>query len=279
MPLVGIKDCCQGGDQPFDHCLSCAREMTCVHPLALIKYMQRNERLREGISYSATSIIGCARRHILQQGIPFFENPLTAVARFYGDASHDLTEKLLSGEDVVTERRLWKSILVDGEEFVLSGKPDQQWFDDTIIDLKNTGHIPKEPYPDHESQVNVYAWMHRGGWDASGEVINLDITRGFVTYMSPKGQTSVTHAVRIWSPEEQDAFIGSRLRQYLDYLNTFQLPPVLPATIRYAPKSGRPLMMRDFRCDYCPVREACDQKALEATGIDPNTIEYWIDVD
>jgi CRISPR/Cas system-associated exonuclease Cas4 (RecB family) len=269
MPLAGTV-CCRGGNQPFKHCTMHASKGSCKYPLHLIKYMSRNEGLREDVSYSVTSIIGCPRRQILQKTEDYYEDPDKSTARFVGDAVHEFAHALNLGEEgYVGEKRVHLDIELEGHVFHFSGKADQRWFKSKVVDLKRTERPPTNgPYPDHIAQVNCYAWML---WESLGE----DITTGSITYIT--GKQHITYPVPIWTEEEQRDFILRRLREYLPYLKEGTLPPVLSPTVSTL-KSGRVQIKRDWHCDWCPVRFQCDKRATsDAGGISPNDPEYWID--
>lgn len=290
MPLVG-PICCQDGlPSTFERCKECARGFECQYPLAILAYMERNERKREGISYSATSIIGCARRQILQRQHDFYEHPKDSIARFIGDAVHEFTAHQLHGEvDYEGERRLFKvfKLTVPGEDatydFTISGKPDQEWNKITVLDLKTSSRIPKAPYPEHEAQVNVYAWLLSGGEDpVAGSGLDFPykiwrkISKGYITYISKSDNDTKTFEVPIWPKEKREDFIARKLSKYLPWIKHGELPEVLPAKISYRKVSKLPYITRDWHCDYCPVRAICDNKALADTGMNPNGPEYWL---
>jgi len=288
MPLVGTK-CCQGGERLFSYCLDECRGERCLHPLHILKYMARNEALREGIEYSATSILGCARRQVLQKRVDFYEDPDANVARFVGDAVHEMSHALLLGEPgYVGETRIWATVglragrdfeAVPGEaprgrDFRLSGKADQRWFDSRVVDLKSTGKIPNAPRADHVAQINIYAWMMRYGEDEFGRPLNLNIDRGSVVYVSGNQKREVVYNVPIWDEDRQLAFIKDRLEAHVYTAETGEYPPVLTPQIVHH-RDGSATVTRDWHCDWCPVRTDCDALATAERGVSPDHIDYW----
>lgn len=274
-----------------------------MHPLPLIKFMANKESSREGVGLSATGIIACARQNVLLTETDYYEDPDNFMAAFRGEIWHDGFEKWLRDEpDITSETRLEKAveIILDGESIwvVLSGKPDQVHRPRGLVtDTKSVGRNVvcdpvklsekqydfcermrlKEPYPEHEAQVNIYAWMHREGHEVgTGLPVDVRITRGGIIYIGNDGKRSRKFPVRIWSDEEQDAYVAARVRPRAIYERTGELPDLLPAErIIKARNTGKKYVKRNFKCDFCPVRSTCDALALARTGLDPNTPEYW----
>jgi hypothetical protein len=304
MPLVGTI-CCQTGEpQEFAYCMECARSgkpRACEYPLPLIKFMENKERSREGVGISATGIIACPRQNVLLTDTEYYEDPSKFMAAFRGEIWHDGMEKWLKDEsEIVSEVRFEREY----KGIVLSGKPDQIYPSRGLVtDTKTVGRPVacnpetmterayqycermklKVPYPEHEAQVNVYAWLLANGtvvsenpWYALGSTVSLDITLGGIIYIGDGGKSVKKLPVRIWSREEQDQYIAERLSYRINYQASGELPPLLPIEkIVKARNTERRYVKRNFKCDWCPVRRECDQLAIYATGLDPNEPEYW----
>ena len=296
MPLKG-PICCQTGlPGNFEHCLAAARgtgPRMCQHPLPLMKFMATKEQSRQGVGLSATGIISCPRQSILLSEVDYWEPPEKIMPLFRGDVWHAAMEMWVKDEpDIISERRLEKEV----EGIVLSGKPDQVTPSrGLIVDYKSTNtpvdceHLVEWPglyaqcekrkikaaKEEHEQQVNIYAWMHRGGrYVDTGEPVDIRITAGGIIYID--GRTSKKFPVRIWSDAEQNGFVRSRVFPRLQYLATGDLPPVLlPDKITTSKKTGRRVVKRNWRCRWCPVKNECDEIAVAETDLHPDEAEYY----
>jgi hypothetical protein len=301
MPLVGTKCCQTGEDTDFEYCLGCARTgepKNCQYPLPLIKFMAGKEKHREGIGLSATGIISCARQNVLLRENDYYESPGMFRPLFQGEVWHRAVEAYLSDEhDMIVETRFERDIEVDGELFTLSGMPDQIMPDRALItdvkrvnrkvvcddgEGKHDSYCLRKPYPEHEQQINIYAWLIRDGRIACppnlrdqcrNSPIRIRIDKGGIVYEGNDGSKKLS--VSIWTDDEQESFVRERLRPLVRYEGGGPLPELLPATVHVARASGRPYVKRHWKCDRCPVRAICDARAMEETGLDPNQADYW----
>lgn len=278
MPLVGTK-CCQGGTQSFAWCQDQARHGVCQFSPHLLKYMDRGAVERAEVGFSVTALLGCARQAVLKQRLDYYEDPATVTARYVGDAVHFYAHHLNQGErGYVGERRLHADIAVeDGDQtffFRLSGKPDQVWSEREVVDLKTTRDIPDEPLGEHVAQVNFYAWMLAHGRDPKGIFLNQVITKGIVTYISPNRQKEVRYPVPIWPFAQTRHYIEVALERFLPLIRDGQYPEVLMPSFSWH-RDKTVTVKRDWHCDVCPVRAACDEIATNERGVSPNEVGYW----
>ena len=278
--LKGLK-CCQGGRTPFDQCLECSRRGECEYPLHLLHYMERGALERAELGYSVTSILGCARRHVIQQRFDYYESPGDVIARFVGDAVHVYANILNANEPgYVGEERVYANINLKTptttHSIKLSGKADQRWRKTRIVDLKTTNRIPETVLPDHVAQVNLYAWMMANGVDETGKRLGLAITSGAVTYISANEKRQQTFAVPIWPQAQTEDYLSLHLEKFLPWIEDGVYPEVLPPGIT-PHADGSATIKRHWHCDFCPVRTECDQLGAEERGVSPNEAAYWRD--
>ena len=280
MPLAGVI-CCHGGSpQSLKHCLAMWDGGLCQFPRHILTYLKEKEESRREVGYSVTSILGCAREQVLKKRIDYSERPDLVVARFVGDAVHRYAHDLNSGTPGYRgEERFWTEVTIKAEDgegvvFRLSGQPDQIWAERTLIDLKVTGKIPISANPDHVAQVNLYAWLLSDCVDADENPVSIEITEAQITYLSPNTQRQATYHVALWSRERTEQFLQAALEPYLPWRQHGVYPEVLsPYLINH--RDGHSSVDRNFRCDYCPIRQQCDELATSERGVSPNVAAYW----
>lgn len=272
MPLKGVLcdsalEAYNGEKLSFDKCLSCARVGSgvndgqglrwCDAPYALIKGMSENGAERSDAGMSATMVLDvCPRRVILQQETDYYERPSKYWPRFRGTIGHLMMEAYdEGGEGIVQEVRFTKDIVIDGVAVTLTGKADHcDTVNGYILDYKSVGSINTKPInlgqpkPEHEQQISIYRWLTSGGTRMdTGETVDFGITRGALVYFDMKGTRKIR--AQLMSLDETEEFLIERLRPFVHYELTGELPPLL--------MNGR---KRHFFCDVCPVREVCDKR-------------------
>jgi len=216
--------------------------------------MQRNRADRDGLSFSATEIIGCPRRAILARQHDYYEYPEEFWARFLGTLGHFMMEYFAEdGDHIIRERRIIKEYVVDGKTIALTGKPDKiDLVRQMIFDYKFVDQVPAKARDHHIQQLNIYIDLLDGGQDIeTGETVNIPITSGGIVYCGRK--LARKRSVPVWTKEERLAFITDRLRPFARYEEDGTLPGILVNV----------LGDRASECNYCPLRAVCDAK-LEA---------------
>jgi RecB family exonuclease len=228
--------------------------------------MRQNGVQRKGAGMSATMVLNkCARQTILQQEHDYPEHPKSYHARWRGTGFHSVLEDIGDVPDhVVQEIRFFKTVKVDGEDVELSGQAD--YIDlkrKLIIDYKTTDSLNVIPIKNgiakdgHEAQVNIYRWLTSGGVRKdTDEVVHFEIERAGILYVSMKGTKKI--GVKVWDMEETEQFIIERLRPLVQYRSTGELPPLL--------MDERSPRKRSYLCNYCPVREICDERYEHETS-------------
>ena len=240
MPLVGTICCQTGAPSDFQTCLDTCRGRGCVYPLPLITSMAKNEGGRSNAGISATTISQCPRLTILKSDEDFFEAPSEYHARWRGTGVHAMAEKDGPYDGVIQELRIRKTITILGMEVTISGQPD--WYDTIyhhLDDWKSTAQCPLKVYPDHQLQVNIYAWLIDGGvWD-NGEPSNDIVETASIVYIDPK--RSVSLDVDLWSSEAVEKEIVKRMEPVIAY----RLGGELPGPQYLSKKDG-------WRKKFCP---------------------------
>lgn len=266
MPLAGVlcDDPREKGQRySFDACLACARTggpRKCQNPYQLIYAMSRNQIERKDAGISATMLLDCPRRVILQAEEPYFEAPSAYWPRLRGTIGHLLVEQYGDGlEPKIAEVRFRKSVEVQGVQVEITGKPDMILPErKLIIDYKSNKNVddPYQPMKkgqakvEHVEQVNIYRWLLAGGVNMdTGEITHVDIEEGQIHYFDMMRWLPPT-SVPIWPLEETEAFI----KRHLDPLITYQLGGEMPHLLTDI--WGE----RHNWCNYCPVREQCDAR-------------------
>ncbi len=243
MPLVGTI-CCQTGEPAsFDQCKQLSRQGVCEHPLPLLSAMAGESVRREGIDISASTLSSCPRQHVLKQRNDYYEDPDDYYARWIGSFSHHAIEHGGPWDGVVQEVRMSRHIDVGYERFFLSGMPD--WYDRThmhLDDYKFVGWPPKELRPEHEGQVNVYAWILGA--------FNLPVTSGRVIYLHQRvrgtGKRKTMLPVPIWNQDHTEGYIQDKLAPHAAYRKDGNL-----SKLKVGPGE-------EWKGQFCPFRHECN---------------------
>lgn len=214
--------------------------------------MRKNGDRRAGIGISSSVLGGCPRQHILSQRNDFYEDPEDYYARWFGTFGHYAIEMDGPYPGVVQEVRFFREVDVDGQTVEVSGQPD--WIEvesGLVADHKMVGKKPTQPRLSHIKQLNVYRWLIEGGYVRSetpppqgtkyflGESSNWDnphpswknplpagyrVKRLEVRYYHPgsKGR-HIEFDVPLWTDEQIERYVLSRLRPFVRYAKTGNL--------------------------------------------------------
>lgn len=221
--------------------------------------MASNQEERKDAGMSATTILNiCPRRVILEKEHDFTEPVDRYWARFRGTISHLMMEAYdEGGEGIIQEVRFRKKVVVDGVEFEITGKMDHvDTVNQYILDYKSIESVNRKPFneggykPEHAQQVSVYRWLLSGGTNMeTNEVVDYPIRSAGIIYFDMKAPLKV--GVPLMSLEETEEFIIERLRPFVHYQQTGELPGFLLLD------NGK----RHYFCGPCPLREICDARA------------------
>jgi hypothetical protein len=267
MPLVGIL--CddpkfKGEQYDFDTCLRCAATggpRKCNTPYQLIYAMGQNQVERKDAGISATMLLDCARRVVLQKEVDYYEHPSAFWPRLRGTLAHLLVEQYSDGlEPKIAEVRFRRTIEIDGVAFEITGKPDMILPErKLIIDYKSNKNVEDNYQPmkdgkakkEHIEQINIYRWLIGGGVNMdTGEITNIDIEEGQILYFDLM-RWKEPISVPIWTLEETEEFIRERVRPLYIHETTGELPPKLTDFFGDA----------HAFCSFCPLRKECYSRA------------------
>lgn len=266
MPIAGVICGYDKSFQPFQHCIDCHErfaERNCHAPVELLKIMRDNKKKRSGAGWSASTLTGCPRAAAMLEVYDYYEPLISGWNKARGEWWHSVLE---SDPDpapgVFKERRIYRTIEIDGEDVTLTGRPDTVYtLQGVLMDGKSKEKLPKKPDPAHEAQFNVYVWLLADGFfHDTGEPVKIKIVRGgmhYVTWRTKEIDAFLKMAYPIWELEDTKAFVIERLAPLVVWRKTGNLP----------------------RCDpYIKGRWDCDcvkiTKQLTQRGI---AVEEWHD--
>lgn len=248
----------------------------------MAKLMELPEPLRLAITtdnyvkvgkYSATSLGKPPRQRVLMSRHPerIVLDEEEAVKPMLGTAFHEWLARFTDTARYLREERLLDTVPVadaDGvitHEVEISGQPDLYDFDTgTVYDYKTTGvySYPKLPKPEHEAQVNVYAWLlrrygypvHRGGIVA----VFTDWSKTCVKDGYPEAPF-LCFEVPIWTHAQAERYVRDRVRlhELAERVPDSELPECTAEERWVNARTGVPTNC----ASYCPAREVCTQWA------------------
>lgn len=233
MPLAGPMCCQDGNPASFDNCIAKSREGHCQHSVPLLRAMQLNSTRRKGIGISSSVLSMCPRQYVLGEANDYYEDPAAYYPKWRGAFGHYAIEMGGPYPGIAQEVRFYRTVNVLGLDFEISGQPD--WVDVEhrhIDDSKFVGFRPKEPYKDHEAQINVYHWLMIGGY-VKGDYIaypgdyqnpipeNWEARAASITYRDTKGEAQ--YPIGLWSMDAVESYVRRRLEPHARYIKTGNL--------------------------------------------------------
>jgi CRISPR/Cas system-associated exonuclease Cas4 (RecB family) len=230
--IKGFRCSC-GEAVPFAVCLERARTHPddCPFVYPILKGMVNGIGIRgevEGIS--VTTMLSCLRKSALERRHDAYVDPKQLYHAFRGQLFHALAE-LGRPEGCIVEKRFARTIA----GLTISGQPDLIWPEHRLlIDFKSTRRRPpREPYPHHALQVNLYRWLI----EPVHEVDRLEIV-----YMDMDGARRLP--VPLMEPRKVTATLVARARSLGGALNGGELPS------RAGPDGL-------WQCSWCPFPARC----------------------
>lgn len=202
MPLAGTLCCQSGKPETFGHCITEAHEGRCQHSIALLAAMRQNSQSREGVTFSPSTLSTCPRWQVLGEKNDYYEAPADYYRRWLGAGTHAAIAMSGPYEGITQERRFYRDISVEGDNFTVSGQID--WYDHHrhhLEDFKRVSYIPKQLRSDHEAQANVYVWLLAGN--------GLVVDTASVRYLGNAGED--VKAVPLWSESAVEGYIRAKL--------------------------------------------------------------------
>jgi hypothetical protein len=173
LPLTGFR-CPSNGESPgrdnsFDYCLTkCAQR--CMPKAVLVKLRDNNvHNVHQGDMITPSALKGCTRKLVLERTEGYYEEPEKLYYAVRGALIHGFLENH-GLNNVQTEVRLFKELVVNGKKIIISGQIDYYDGDEESIEDyktmsdKGTFFLFKEgAKPEHVLQTNVYRWLCDGG--------------------------------------------------------------------------------------------------------------------
>lgn len=208
MPLAGTLCCQDGKPKSFEHCIQQAHQGGCQHSIPLLTAMSQNSKSREGITISPSTLSTCPRWQILSERNDYFESPADYYRRWLGSGTHAAISMSGPYEMVTQEQRFSRSLSVEGREYVVSGQPD--WYDEQsehLEDFKRVSYLPRAVRPDHETQLNIYAWLLEGN--------GLPVKSAAVRYLGNTGE--LVHPVALWTEDAVERYITDKYQPVARY--------------------------------------------------------------
>jgi hypothetical protein len=220
----------------FDECIQCHEtfdKRNCHAPVELLRSMKNNKITRARAGWSASTLLSCPRSVALLENNDYYEPLHTGWNKARGTYLHAMLEaEMEEDENVIAEVRVEK--YHDGIR--ITGKPDKVYKKQgVIIDYKSKYRLPTKPDPNHEAQMNIYAWLLRGGRllydDGREEDCDIRIVKGgmlYITWNTPEGEQFLKMGYPIWNDVRMNQFLDARIAPLKAWKETGQLPACNP---------------------------------------------------
>ncbi len=275
-------------------CLACSHTRqaqglnTCHFPPPVVRGIVESSQPRKLQGYSATELIGCHRKVVLQDRADYWVKLSQAYWLFRGHLGHAIVEQY-HGDGVIAEERFYAE--VDG--MLITGQPDVVYPDDRLlVDYKTTKSVPKgrKRYTctDCGAVIRENKWKARRGTTLACECGVCHEAGVDIEPESLPPQPYDAHVAQLnvyaWLLAENDVVVESAQVVYLDMSAPLpvavELWPLartesfvrrqLAALLERDPRTGMPSGVRDdpgdnWQCDYCAVREQCESLRAEET--------------
>lgn len=230
MPVCGVVCLATGKYESFETCLHRHENYTCsCHALPYaIKLIRDNKIGRQNAGLSASSLTTCPRELALLEKYDYYEPIPEGWIKAEGTIIHAMIETDPDpNPNIITEKRFYRYVEVDGEQVKLSGQMDAIDLKHKIlIDYKRKEKVPTRTDPTHEFQFNVYCYIIRQGFDIeTDEPFAIDIERGGMHYVSRnKSEPFLKVPYPVWDNNDIEDVIRRRLRPILAWRKTNILP-------------------------------------------------------
>jgi len=191
----------------------------------------KDEPMPEG-AVRVTQLLGCAKRAQWQKANPLVIDPRDAWNLFRGQIGHAMVERFHDHEIFLSEERL----TFEFEGIAITGKPDAVLNPEHahLDDYKTAKWTPREPYPHHVEQVNVYAWL-------LARCKKIGVKTAAIVYIEMGGVQRLPAPV--WLRKKTEAFLRERIELW---------------------KSGAPTPS-EWECKSCPIQE-CPARLVPKRG-------------
>ena len=304
MPQIGWRNPANGIEKTFEEWLADAERngevLGLPYEVLLGIYRQQSKDRPDG--FSATMLAKCARAVWLDTDTEYFSDVQSNYAAFRGTIGHSILEDFKHPEAIVERRffRMHRDIPLSGQldKFQVTGADPEfaaewaQWLADMYAwelavqtfgsDAVSVPPAPAQPvipegatfliedwktkdkvpfgiyvYDHHKTQGNIYRWLLRAPVERvviNFVYVSMTEVKTLQVYNGGKFANGRERPKQVWSDEDVEAYLDDRLKVLVKQR---RLGKPLP----YAKVPTGDL----WECNYCPVREACfERAAIEA---------------
>lgn len=199
-------------------------------PAALVRAVAADDYDKGEADFSATELLKPPQIRALsiQHRDEIVEDASDRIWSLLGKVAHHILEQH-SPPGTIVEERLFRTITVDGRDYVVSGAMDVQWEEEAsewvINDWKLTSvgtvMYGDQPKPEWEQQLNIYQWLRDLPTRLQITAIFRDFKKSQVgkTWRGAK-RTHPERAVEVipiesWDLDKVEEFIADRIREHV----------------------------------------------------------------
>jgi len=289
MPFKGFVCELDGRCVCPEACLKCSHrrqvngENTCHFPPPIIAGIIESNQPRELMGYSATELIGCHRRVVLQEEVDYWVKPSQAYWAFRGQLGHAIVERFHDGNGArtIAEERFYAEM--DG--MLITGQPDVIYPDDRLlVDYKTAKRVPQSTKryvcPKCEAIIRESPWKVRRGAKLKCECCGAEHADLKPEILPPRPYDTHVQQLNVyaWLLAENDVLVETAQVVYLDMSEPFPVPVEvwpLAETESYIRRQLTGLLERDenglpagvwddpeanWLCRYCAVESECARR-------------------
>lgn len=223
-------------------------------PPAVLRTLAKNDQERDPFVFSPSSAGYCLRQKMLRQHHDYWLDIKNVWSMARGSALHNYVDEHIAGQ---SEQRLGTDLVFTDEDetqYTIRLEGTLDYYEPstkTLYDYKTTKtfvyynhagkRINKEyPTPEHELQVNIYAWLLRHH--------DNEVKRAYLWYVSGS-DTMKDITVELWPNDEVENVIYTMAERLIIPKYHNQLPPAYqPGDEEY------------WQCKSCPVALVCREK-------------------
>jgi len=244
-----------------------------------------------GYGITVTGLLSCVRKMRLEQEYNYFERPDQLYWSWRGTVMHTAPERAATDLPLGMTENRFTAELPNG--FELSGQPDLVLLDKShIVDYKFTKRVPGKwrtyTCPETGGVIQEGRWAYRNKWiDCPHCEEGQHIAKEICQYAAPRpyGRHILQLSAYAWllakngitvnTGEIVYADMEKPLRIAIDLLPLDEIEPVLIEASDLFMAEDLPSFLTDedalWECEYCPVREVCEEEAGHQVGKAMNT--------
>jgi hypothetical protein len=270
----------------IEACLACARSGAlpgCHQTAPVLNGIVQGLR-PDDYGLTVTTLIGCLRKWRLMQDTAYWLKPAQSYWAYRGQLLHGVAAHYAADDPhAIAEQRFTITIdLPDGRSIAVSGQPDLVLIDQRLlIDYKTTKAVPTGwrayvcPETDQLIAEGPYA-LRRKSLDCPHCTLGSHLTKSIETIGPPRAKPQ--HALQVslyrWLLHRHGIEVDRAAILYLDMDTQCRIPiDLLPLSeverylrerVALAVQTDLPSILTDpeelWMCDYCPVRQACEER-------------------